>query len=101
MNYFDIIAFFFLLLQQVFAFQLPLFANTPKAHSNSIRNLLTVNNLLFLNNTNYLFYIPLCFGIPQQCFNVLYDTGSQPTYLYNSTVGSKIKHTYNPFVSKT
>ena len=101
MNYFDIIAFFFLLLQQVFAFQLPLFANTPKAHLNSIRNLLTVNNLLFLNNTNYLFYIPLCFGIPQQCFNVLYDTGSQPTYLYNSTVGSKIKHTYNPFVSKT
>ena len=41
------------------------------------------NNLRYLNTSNFHSYdeyynfmtIPLCIGIPKQCFNLIYDTG--------------------------
>lgn len=49
---------------------------------------------VFTNNTIYLMTIPLCFGEPKQCFNLMYDTFSHVTYVYNSTMNMRIRHTY-------
>lgn len=67
--------------------------NYEMNHSSNIRQL-SFTNTIYTNNTYYLMTIPLCLGLPKQCFNLIYETASHYTFVYNSTLNMKIKHTY-------
>lgn len=68
--------------------------------TSSLRSL-SYSESIFTNNTLYLMTIPLCFGLPKQCFNLLYSINTHKTYVYNSTLNMRIKHTYYITRSKT
>ena len=86
------------LLRFVSLIELPL--SFLSSDTSSLRSL-SFSESVFTNNTLYLMTIPLCFGLPQQCFNLLYSINTHKTYVYNSTLNMKIKHTYYISRSKT
>ena len=67
------------------------------------------NNLRYLNISNLQSYdkfynlmtIPICIGIPRQCFNLLYDTGEMYLIVSNTGNMSKFKKAYNMSLSQT
>ena len=67
--------------------------NYEMNQTSNIRQL-SFTNTIYTNNTYYLLTIPLCLGLPKQCFNLVYETASHYTFVYNSTLNMKIKHTY-------
>ena len=63
----------------------------------------TNSNLRYLNTTNFHSYddlyltmsIPLCVGIPKQCFNLVYDTGEMYLILSNTANTAKFTKAFN------
>lgn len=83
------------------SFSYQIFFSSPATES-SMRSLFSAHSVsLYTNNTFYTMTVPICFGLPPQCFNVVYDTGSFLTYLYNSTLNTNIRHTFYMSRSRT
>ena len=69
----------------------------------------TNSNLRYLNTTNFHSYddlyltmsIPLCVGIPKQCFNLVYDTGEMYLILSNTANTAKFTKAFNMSASET
>ncbi len=69
----------------------------------------TNSNLRYLNTTNFHSYddlyltmsIPLCVGIPKQCFNLVYDTGEMYLILSNTANTAKFTKAFNISASET
>ena len=69
----------------------------------------TNSNLRYLNTTNFHSYddlyltmsIPLCVGIPKQCFNLVYDTGEMYLIVSNTGNSAKFSKAFNMSASET
>ena len=67
------------------------------------------SNLRYLNTTIFHSYddlyltmsIPICIGIPKQCFNLLYDTGEMYLIVSNTANTAKFTKAYNMSASET
>ena len=99
----------YILLNLIYSFQLDLQIQQIPTSFNKNKNIKKHFNLRSLlskpfqsyDDTYNIMSIPLCIGIPNQCLNLLYDTGSMYMVVGSSSPNSKFSKFYNSSKSQT